>query len=180
VAQLVGEIPVPPVASNRASGEIAGGPVRIFWRLRSERGQGVVEFAMVLPILAALILVFLQFGKAINYWIDLTHVANEGARLATVGAPGVANFKSAVCADLETGELKNGSGEVNAAVVRVTYPNAGNRDVGNPVNVLVSATYHWLPFWNIGTWNIQGSATMRLERDARTNTVLNPGSGTCP
>jgi Flp pilus assembly protein TadG len=148
-------------------------------RLRDDRAQGVVEFAMVLPILAALILIFLQFGKAINYWIDLTHVANEGARLATVGAPGVANFKSAVCSDLETNELRNGSNEVDASQVTVSYPGP-SRDVGQPVKVNVTSTYHWLPFWNAGSWTIQGSATMRLERDARTNAVLNPGTGTCP
>jgi len=48
------------------------------------------------------------------------------------------------------------------------------------VNVKVAATYHWLPFWNAGSWNIQGSATMRLERDSTGNTALDPGTGTCP
>ena len=107
--------------------------------MRSERGQGVVEFAMVLPVLGALILIFIQFGKAINYWIDLTHVANEGARFATVGAPGTANFKGHVCSVLETGELRNGTGEIDAAKVTVTFPSAGARDVGDPVNVKVAA-----------------------------------------
>jgi Flp pilus assembly protein TadG len=147
--------------------------------VRSERGQGVVEFAMILPILGALVLMFIQFGKAINYWIDLTHVANEGARFATVGAPGSTNLMKSVCGTLETGELRNGTGEVNAAKVTVTYPNT-TRDVGDPVNVKVAATYHWLPFWNAGTWNIQGSATMRLERDETGNAAMAPGTGTCP
>jgi Flp pilus assembly protein TadG len=148
--------------------------------LRSERGQGVVEFAMILPVLGALILIFIQFGKAINYWIDLTHVANEGVRFATVGAPGTANFKGYVCSVLETGELRNGTGEVGPTHVTVTFPNGGARDVGDPVNVKVDATYHWLPFWGVGSWNIQGSATMRLERDSTGNAALNPGMGTCP
>ena len=156
-----------------------GGPAGRLELVRSERGQGVVEFAMILPLLGALVLIFIQFGKAINYWIDLTHVANEGARFATVGAPGAANFKASVCNVLETGELKNGTGEVDAAKVTVTFPN-GTRDVGDPVNVKVAATYHWLPFWNAGSWNIQGSATMRLERDSTGNTALDPGTGTCP
>jgi Flp pilus assembly protein TadG len=148
-------------------------------RLSSESGQGVVEFAMVLPFLAALVLVFIQFGKAINYWIDLTHVANDAARLATVNAPGIANFKSTVCNELETGELKNGSNQVDAAQVQVSYPNA-TRGPGDPVKVKVSATYHWLPFWNAGSWTIQGSAIMRLERDTTSNAALDPATGTCP
>ena len=166
------------VGSSRVSAK-GGGPVCLS-ELRSERGQGVVEFAMVLPVLAAVVLIFIQFGKAINYWIDLTHVANEGARFAVVGAPGAANFKASVCSVLETGELKNGTGEVNAATVTVTYPDGGKRDVGDPVNVKVAATYHWLPFWGAGTWNIQGSATMRLEKDSTGVAKLNPGTGTCP
>jgi Flp pilus assembly protein TadG len=149
-------------------------------RLRREDGQGVVEFAMILPILGALVLIFIQFGKAINYWIDLTHVANEGARFAIVGAPGAANFKASVCNILETGELKNGTGEIDAAKVTVTFPDSGARDVGDPVNVKVATTYHWLPFWNAGSWNIQGSSTMRLAKDSTGNAALNPGTGTCP
>lgn len=173
------QLAVPRTGSDRISAQTGGDPVAVSGNLRSDRGQGVVEFAMVLPILAALVLIFIQFGKAINYWIDLTHVANDAARIATVGAPGVANFKTTVCGELETGELKNGSNEVDPAQVNLSYPGP-SRDVGNPVNVKVTAKYHWLPFWNIGSWTIAGSATMRLERDARTNTVLNPGTGTCP
>lgn len=183
MAQQAGENPVSASLTGRAPGGNTRGPIGLFSRLRCERGQGVVEFAMVLPFLAALVLVFIQFGKAINYWIDLTHVSNEAARLATVNAPGIANFKSAVCEDLETGELKNGSGEVNAATVKITYPlgpTGTTRKIGDPVNVEVAATYHWLPFWSAGNWNIQGSATMRLERATTGNGALDPGTGTCP
>src|ERR671924_2194372 len=49
-----------------------------------DRGTSVTEFALVLPLLLVLILGMIDFGKAINYWIDQTHLANEGARLAVV------------------------------------------------------------------------------------------------
>jgi Flp pilus assembly protein TadG len=147
--------------------------------LRGERGQGIVEFAMVLPLLGALILIFIQFGKAINYWIDLTHVSNEAARIATVNAPGIANFRTAVCDELETGELKNGSGEVDPATVQILYPDT-TREFGDPVKVIVRTTYHWLPFWDAGSWTIVGSATMRLEHETSDNSVLAPATGTCP
>jgi Flp pilus assembly protein TadG len=149
-----------------------------------------VEFAMILPFIAGLILIFIQFGIAVNYWIDLTHVANEGARQAAVGAPGAttaADFKSAVCSLLETGELRNGSGQVDAAQITVAAP-AGptgtTRDIGDPVKVTVVTHFHWLNFWRISVpftaTTVQGSATMRLERDVRTNAALTPGTGTCP
>jgi Flp pilus assembly protein TadG len=156
--------------------------------MRREDGQGVVEFAMVLPFIAGLILIFIQFGIAVNYWIDLTHVANEGARQAAVGAPGAAtaaDFKSAVCSMLETGELRSGSGQVDAAQVTVAAPSGSTHmDIGDPVKITVVTHFHWLSFWRItlpfAATTVQGSATMRLERDARTNPALTPGTGTCP
>jgi Flp pilus assembly protein TadG len=50
----------------------------------SEDGAALVEFALILPILVVLLFGMLEFGKAFNYWIDETHLANEGARWAVV------------------------------------------------------------------------------------------------
>ena len=50
-----------------------------------ERGQAMVEFALVLPLLLLLIFGIFDFGRAINYWIDATHMSNEAARYAAVG-----------------------------------------------------------------------------------------------
>src|SRR5207302_5587027 len=74
--------------------ELPGGPqgrrghsLRRALRLgRDERGTSVTELALVLPLLLLLILGMIDFGKAINYWIDNTHLANEGARLAVVNS----------------------------------------------------------------------------------------------
>src|SRR5438309_5159524 len=78
------------VGRGRVSASTGGDPAGRLRQVRAEDGQGVVEFAMVLPFIAGLILIFIQFGIAVNYWIDLTSVANEGARQAAVGAPGAA------------------------------------------------------------------------------------------
>ena len=37
---------------------------------------------MVLPLLVGLVLIFVACGKAVYYYIELTHAANEGARRA--------------------------------------------------------------------------------------------------
>ena len=81
---------------------------------RGERGQSVVEFAMVLPLLAALVFVLINFGKALYYYIELTHVANEGARIATVSqtsVPGGGNLAKYLCSQLggSGSELRTGS-----------------------------------------------------------------------
>ena len=39
----------------------------------------MVEFALVLPILLLVLFGIFDFGRAINYWIDATHMSNEAA-----------------------------------------------------------------------------------------------------
>ncbi|MFI7482200.1 TadE/TadG family type IV pilus assembly protein [Kocuria sp. M1R5S2] len=49
-------------------------------RWRSERGAAAVEFALVLPILLTLVLGTIEFGRAYNVQISLTHAARETVR----------------------------------------------------------------------------------------------------
>ena len=49
-----------------------------------ERGQTIVEFAVVLPILAVLLFGIIQFGIAFNNYLTLTDAARAGARTAAV------------------------------------------------------------------------------------------------
>jgi Flp pilus assembly protein TadG len=128
-------------------------------RWRNESGQSVVEFAMVVPILCLLIVAIVDFGKAVNYWQDMTHVANQIARQAAVNSPDMGTTASE-CAQLETSELRTGSSRVDPAQITVT----STRVLGDPVTVQVSANYRWLPLFG-GNWTIKGKATMRLEHD---------------
>jgi Flp pilus assembly protein TadG len=126
---------------------------------------------MVVPLLCTLVLVFVDFGKAMNYWIDATHVANQIARQAAVNSPDLTTL-TAECAQLETGELRSGSSSVDPANITISYPEGAT--FAKPVKVDVSVNYKFIPF--IGkTWTIKGSATMRLEDDP-TNV---PASGSC-
>lgn len=50
----------------------------------SERGTAVVEFALVAPILFMLVFGILDFGRALNYYNDITQLAGQGARAAVV------------------------------------------------------------------------------------------------
>jgi Flp pilus assembly protein TadG len=70
--------------------------------LRNESGQGVVEFAFVLPLLLAVVLGICQFGIAFNNYLTLTDATRVGARKAAVsrflgdnGAAGIAAARSA-------------------------------------------------------------------------------------
>lgn len=150
-------------------------------RRPDERGQAILEFALVVPLLAALVFAFVSFGKALYYYVELTNVANEGAREASVNLPngttslpgGDTNLTTYLCGQLGTGsELYKGSGTVSAAKVALRYPDGGSQAFGEPVEVDVSTTYSWFPFMNLASFTIKGSATMRLEQATIGNTAL--------
>ena len=130
---------------------------------------------MVVPLLCLIIVAILHFGKVMNYWLDLNHVASEGARKVAVNA--FADYGTAdawIRARMETGELRTGgtTSIPTAATVAICLP-AGTRLVGDPVTVQVRVPYS-LPF--IGaTVNLRGTATMRLEQEAPSGIA----SGTC-
>jgi TadE-like protein len=176
-------------------------------RFGKEEGTALVELALVLPLLLVLLLGMLDFGKAFNSWIDETHLANLGARLATVGYPAVisgtcdgsVDTNPNVCltqyiqqgADLK--ELKSGrtgdaySPAANPAQVCISYPtNPATTtvgQVGDPVQVTVQVTYQWLNYLSrrvsLGATPISGKATMRLERPAASGAISAPGTKTC-
>jgi len=133
----------------------------------------MVEFALVLPLLLVLVLGIVDFGRAFNYWIDSTHLANVAARYATVnknpGAPDARSLQRYI-------ELQASSEELRDAPVDVCIAFPAGQLVGDPVKVTVKSTFTWLGFLVTSTaemrspleglppsTNIQGSATMRLE-----------------
>ena len=53
--------------------------------IRDQRGQTMVEFTIVLPVLLLLLLGILQFGIVFNNFITLTDAVRAGARQGSVG-----------------------------------------------------------------------------------------------
>ena len=145
-----------------------------------ERGAALVEFALVVPILLVLLMAMLDFGKAFNYWIDETHLANEAARWAVVNTgPGqcpdgttATSLVSYIQCQADTKELRSGgtNSVASPAKVCISFPPVAGHSaplVGDPVRVTVSVSYKWLPI--IGqrisrvATTIKGESTMRLE-----------------
>jgi hypothetical protein len=156
-------------------------------KLNDDRGAALAELALVLPLVLVLVLGMLDFGKAFNEWIDETHLANEGARLAAVnyapdaGYPACPNTDPTgglgcyIQRETSVGELENGrtgshyAPPQTGAKVCISFPDVGHTSpvVGDPVHVVVTVDYRWLNYLKSWTGQITtpitGSATMRLE-----------------
>ncbi len=57
---------------------------------RNEKGQALVEFALVVPLLVFLLFGMLETGRMFNVWLVATNAAREGARLGSVQASSTA------------------------------------------------------------------------------------------
>jgi Flp pilus assembly protein TadG len=81
--------------------------------LKSEKGQAVTEFALVLPILAVLLFGIIQFGIAFKDYLSLTDAVRAGARKAAVSrnlSDPVGTTRTAVrnaASDLDQSKLPN-------------------------------------------------------------------------
>jgi Flp pilus assembly protein TadG len=133
-------------------------------RARDERGQALVEFVLLLPVFLLVLFGLVEFGKGFNYWIDLTHLANEGSRYASVNRwPTCPSTDTGICPlpyntlekylidQANTGELREGgtayvAKQANTRGIRVDLcsPDDGDDNVvgaGDPVRVTVTSRY---------------------------------------
>jgi Flp pilus assembly pilin Flp len=141
---------------------------------RDESGTALVEFALIVPLFLVLVTGMLHFGKAINYWLDQTHLASEAARYASVnknpGADDGLSLQEWIRQEADTDELRDGGTESvpDSLLVCVEFPEGEPPDVGDSVKVTVSTTYNWLPLLadriSATETAIRDSATMRLEQ----------------
>jgi Flp pilus assembly protein TadG len=53
-------------------------------RRAGQRGQSLVEFAFVLPIIVLVIVAFIEIGRAVFAWNTIANAARQGARVAAV------------------------------------------------------------------------------------------------
>jgi Flp pilus assembly protein TadG len=60
--------------------EVARGSGKPSRRLRKDRGQSLVEFALALPIFLILVMGIIDFSWGLKSWISITNAAREGAR----------------------------------------------------------------------------------------------------
>lgn len=104
-------------------------------RPRSERGQTLIEFAFVLPIILLFILTLVDFGLAVDRREVLQHAVRDGARRGAVGAS---------VAQIVDHTVTQSGGLVEPSDVAVCYVDGDDTGTypGNPGdNVRVSLEY---------------------------------------
>jgi len=94
---------------------------------RTERGQGLVEFAMLVPAFMLLLLGLLEFGFVFDHTMTVSYATREGARSGAAFAQG--NATTIPCADID----KN----IVAAVQRVLKAPGSLVNVSNIANITI-------------------------------------------
>jgi Flp pilus assembly protein TadG len=126
--------------------------------LRSERGQTMVETAIVLPVVVFMLVAMVDAGRVFHAWIVVTNSAREGAR-----AGAARQSETVVTTRIET--AMNGWLCTDTETTCTTTNVLGSS--GTPVQVQVQRDVTLLSpaiavFWgNVVTLN--GDATMQLE-----------------
>lgn len=141
----------------------AGGPGG--GRRLGEAGQALVEVAIALPILLALLVGIFEFARAYNVQQVITNAAREGAREAVLPS---------VTTTTQVEGIVNGRlGDANIVSATITVTGVSNT-TGMPVSVQISVPYRFVfigPVLDLfatgdndpGTINLRSTATMRKE-----------------
>ena len=127
-------------------------------RTRRSRGQAMVEFTLILPMLLLLILGIYQFGQAYADYIQVTNAARDGGRKALVSrsdASGVADVISTA---------KNSTWWLDKNQMSVTVSPGQPWTTGQ--NVTVTVTYPYsinLLGFVVASGTLKSATTVRME-----------------
>jgi len=141
-----------------------------------ESGQALVEFALIVPLFLAIVVGVIQFGVALNFWLDLQRLANQGARSAAVNCGSGSNQcgPTTLEAYLDRKTAANPGGQVisggNDPTVEICYvppspmPAGWQPDTGDAVRVSLKERYRLQAIVGLAKVDLTAKATMRLEQ----------------
>ena len=140
--------------------------------LRDTRGQALVEFALLLPLVMLILIGIVEFGRAWQAKQTLTDVAREGARLSVIGDPNT--YKSDVDLAVRTAIVVAGFDSSTASGFLVEWPE-GCRWIGcspllgtnDPVAVKLTLPYQFVALHRLTQLLTDGNGTMMLRTTAR-------------
>ena len=130
--------------------------------LKSEQGQTLVEFALVLPLLLVLVIGIFDFGSAFNHKNDLNFLANTAARYAEVNSCAACNGQKIDVYVASTADFDP------KPTIQICYPK-GTSAVGDPLQVTATAPFNWLaanlPGLPKAPTTLKSTVTVRILQD---------------
>lgn len=129
--------------------------------------MALIEFALVLPILALVLAGMLAFGLVFFYWLDANRLASEAARWAVVDRNPYDLDQAPPFNDRSLQEHildSVPSGMRDELKVCLEFPGPPPVEIGDPVTVRVEKPFSFVPLLGIDTITIRASSTMRIER----------------
>ncbi|MFA9399265.1 MAG: TadE/TadG family type IV pilus assembly protein [Clostridiaceae bacterium] len=100
--------------------------------IKDNKGQALVEFAIILPILMLIVMGIIQFGFMINSYLTIANLSREAARLGIIGSSysEIENDIIFKAPNLDADELS-----INIS------PSDSNRKSGDTLNVKIYYNY---------------------------------------
>jgi Flp pilus assembly protein TadG len=106
---------------------------------RRERGQSLVEFALILPILMGLLLLTIDVGRLFYAYVGVENASREGAAYAITSAPAAGNLNG-VSPNITTKAQQEGATTYTVTSACTPSPCVAN----GTVKVSVSTTFNFL------------------------------------
>lgn len=98
------------------------------------RGQSLIEFALILPILLIIVVILADMGRAIAAHVALSNAAREGARYAAMHPEDIAGIRNRVILEYNNTSLSVTGMELLAENIVISFPE-GAQTPGSLVRV---------------------------------------------
>lgn len=123
--------------------------------MKSEKGQSLVEFALVIPLLVMILFGIVDFGRIFHTYLTLDHAGREAARAASIGKDDTTIKSVAV----------NDASSINLTTDQVSI-SPSTRTSGSDVKITITYPVDFLtPVIGqiIGTFDLKDTTVMRVE-----------------
>lgn len=124
--------------------------------IKSERGQAMVETALIMPLLILMLMGMVEMGRLGNAYLTVTHAARHGARYGAVGGSNSEIIE----------KVKYAAVPLNVDNLSVTINPETNRLTGNDLSITVAYPVElFIPVFSglASPINVQSTVIMRVE-----------------
>ncbi len=131
-------------------------------RARARRGQALVEFALVLPILVLLLLGIFEFGRAYNAYEVITDAAREATRRAVVDD----TVSVHTIETIAISALSRAGMTADSTMVTITPTGLAGVTAGTPTSVAIAYPFRFLfmgSLIGVSQVTLRSTSTMRHE-----------------